>query len=363
MVNKTSVKNQTDDSKMGNLMEDIKDQFSVKEGDLVEGRVVFVGRNEVLVDIDGVMTGLIRGHESYDESGEYNDLKVGDEITVTVLEIENERGLIELSIRQAGHKKAWDKLEQMKKNSEIVEVNVLEANKGGLIVKLDQVFGFLPVSHLSPKNYPRVIGGNKNKILEKLKSLVGQKLEVVVIGVNEEEGTLVLSEKEVESDRRKQSLGNYKKGDVVEGKVTGVVDFGAFVEFDDGLEGLIHISELGWHRIDDPREVVKEGQEIKAQIIDISGDKVSLSLKRLKKDPWEKVKDKYKVGDKVKGKIVKYNNFGAFVEIEPLIQGLARMKVDEGQGNSQQLEVGSEAKFVITNFEPLDHKLGLELVS
>lgn len=332
-----------------------------KSGDLVEGEVVFVGRNEVLVDIQGLMTGLIRGHEAYDESGEYNDLKVGDKISATVVDTENERGLIELSIKQAGHKKAWDKLRKLKQEGEIIEVTVMDANKGGLMVKLDQTMGFLPVSQLSPDNYPRVIGGNKAKILEKLKSLVGKQLKVQAIDVNDEEGVLIVSERAINFEERRKVLEQYKRGDVVEGTVTGVVDFGAFMEFGDGLEGLIHISELGWQRIDNPRDIVKEGAKIKAQIIEINTNKVSLSLKRLEKDPWEKIKDKYKVGDKVKAKVVKEHKLGAFVELESDIQGLARVMHGGKEGEKKVLEIGKEYNFIITNFEPVNHKLGLDL--
>ncbi len=331
-----------------------------KVGTIVDGKVIYVGRNEILVDIQGLLTGLIRGHEAFDESGEFNNLHVGDEISATVIETENEKGLLELSLRQAGHKKAWDRLNEFKLKGEVVEVAVLDANKGGLMIKLDNVIGFLPVSQLSVEHYPRVVGGNKNKILDKLKKLTGQKLKVKILDINDEEGILIVSEKETASDQRKQALEQYKKGDVVEGVITGVVDFGAFMEFGDGLEGLIHISELGWQRIDNPRDIIKEGEKVKAQIIDISTNKVSLSLKRLVKDPWEEIKDKYKVGDKVKGKVVKEHKFGAFVEIEANIQGLARAMQE---GDKEKMKIGAELDFQITNFFPVDHKLGLVLLS
>ena len=334
-------------------------------GDLVDGEIIYVGRNEILIDIGGLLTGLIRGHEAYDESGEYSDLKVGDKISATVVETENERGLIEFSIKQAGHKKAWDKLQKIKQTGEVTEVMVLDANKGGLMIKVDQIVGFLPVSQLSPEHYPRVIGGNKSRILEKLKKLIGKKLKIQVIDVNDEEGVLIVSERATNYEERRKVLEQYKKGDKVEGTITGVVDFGAFMEFGEGLEGLIHISELGWQRIDNPRDIVKEGQKVKAQIIDISTNKVSLSLKRLEKDPWEKIQDKYKVGDKVKAKVVKQHKLGAFVELEPNIQGLARI-LNLAQGEKKEkpaLETGKEYGFIITNFEPANHKLGLDLAS
>jgi small subunit ribosomal protein S1 len=345
------------ESKMEELLNSKESPNMPKAGDLIEGEITYIGRNEILIDMGGVLTGLIRGHESYDESGEYANLKVGEMISATVIDPENERGLVELSLKQAGHKKAWDRIKNLKNESETIEVVVTDANKGGVMIKMDQTMGFLPVSQLSPENYPRVVGGNKTKILEKLKSLIGKKLRVKVMDVAEEEGTLIVSERLVGSEDRRKILESYKKGDIVEGLITGVVDFGAFMEFGNGLEGLIHISELGWQRIDNPRDVVREGQKVKAQIIDVNYNKVSLSLKRLAKDPWEDIKDKFKMGDKVKGKVVKDHKLGAFVEILPDIQGLARVINKEGN----KLEIDKEYDFIITNFEPIEHKLGLGL--
>jgi len=346
------------DDQMEKLLNSV-DNFNLpRVGEIIEGEVIYVGRNEILVDIGGYLTGLIRGHEAFDESGEFNNLKIGDKISATIIELENEKGLVELSLRQAGHKKAWDKLSKTKQEGEIVEITVLDANKGGLMIKLDNILGFLPVSQLSPENYPRVVGGNRTKILDKLKTLINKKLKVKILDINDEEGTLIVSEKETASEKRRENLEQYKKGDVVDGVITGVVDFGAFMSFGDGLEGLIHISELGWQRIDDPRSLLKEGQKVKAQIIEISTNKVSLSLKRLTKDPWEVIKDKYKVGDEVKGKVVKEHKFGAFVEIEADIQGLARA---ESGADKEKMKLGAELNFKITNFSPVDHKLGLIL--
>lgn len=354
----TKVTNKTKDDQMEKLLNSTENPILPKLGEIIDGEVIYVGRNEVLVDINGLLTGLIRGHEAFDESGEFNNLKVGDKIAATVIDTENEKGLMELSLRQAGHKKAWDKLSKIKQEGEIVEVVVLDANKGGLMIKLDNILGFLPVSQLSAENYPRVVGGNRNKILEKLKNLINKKLKVKILDINDEEGTLIVSEKETASDKRKENLAKYKKGDVVEGTITGVVDFGAFMSFGSGLEGLIHISELGWQRIDDPKNLLKEGQKVKAQIIEISTNKVSLSLKRLTKDPWKLVENKYKVGDKVTGKVVKEHKFGAFVEIETDIQGLARA---ESEADKAKMQLDAELDFVITNFSPVAHKLGLVL--
>lgn len=333
-------------------------------GDLVEGTVVAVGKREVRVDIPGFTTGVVRGRELIDESGEYSTLKVGDKVTVTVLELENENGEMELSFRQAGHQKAWGVLEDLKQQRNIVTVKVMEANKGGLMVKLGQVVGFLPVSQLTVEHYPRVEGGDRNRILELLRQYVGQAFEVKVITVDDVEGKLVVSERAAWEEKQKDKLDQYHVGDVVEGKVSGVVDFGCFVEFGQGLEGLVHISELAWQRIDDPHEVVRVGQAVKAKIINMDGSKISLSFRRLVDDPWRKVVDKYKVGDKVTGKVIKVNPFGAFVELDPEIHALCHVSelADEAVSDPQSVvKIGETREFKIISMEPKEHRLGLSI--
>jgi small subunit ribosomal protein S1 len=259
-----------------------------KVGDIVEGKVLSVTKSEVHVDIEGISSGVVRGRELYDESGEYTELKVGDAVLATVVDLENEKGVLELSFRQAGHKKAWDLLTKSLSEEAIVDAEITEANRGGLMIKVGRVVGFLPVSQLTVEHYPRVEGGDKEKILERLATYIGQAFKVRVIDVNEADEKLIVSEKLAWEEKQKDALKKYQIGDQVEGKVTGVVDFGAFVEFGDGLEGLVHISELAWQRIDDPRQIVKVGDEIKAKIISIDNSRISLSLKQLIDDPWKK---------------------------------------------------------------------------
>ncbi len=335
-----------------------------KIGDLVEGEVISVSKSEVRLDISGLATGIIRGRELFDESGEYLDLKIGDKVQATVLELENENGELELSFRRAGHFKAWDKLNELNKTGEIVKVKITEANKGGLMIRLGQISGFLPVSQLTVDHYPRVEGGDKGKILELLKKYIGQMFEVKVTTVDEANEKLIVSERAAWEEQQKGRLDKYKVGTIVEGDVSGVVDFGCFVKFDDGLEGLVHISELAWQRIDDPREVVKVGQRVKAKIINVEGSKISLSLRRLIDDPWKKVKDKYKVGDKVKGKVLKVNPFGLFVELDDEIHGLAHIsELSEKsiQDASQVAKLGDSLEFKIISIDPQEHRLGLSI--
>ncbi len=335
-----------------------------KIGDVITGHVMSVGKNEVYVDLDGVATGIARGYELIDESGDYSHLSVGDEVSATVLEMDNEYGALELSFRSAGHKKAWDRLSTLQHDREIVQAKIIEANKGGLMITFGNVNGFMPVSQLCPDHYPRIQGGDKNKILEKLKSYIGQTFDVKVIDVNEEEQKLIVSEKAAWEDRQKDVISSYKPGDTIEGIVTVITDFGVFVKFGKGLEGLVHISELAWQRIDDPKDFILPGQKINASIIKIDGSKIFLSMKKLIDDPWKHVGERYKMGQKVKGKVLKVNPFGLFVELDPEIHGLAHIsELSQKQISDphQIAQPGDELDFIIVSIEPQEHRLGLSL--
>lgn len=334
-----------------------------KVGDVVAGTVISFAKNEVRIDIPGFKTGVVRGREIFSESAEVAALKPGDEVEATVLALENEHGNLELSFRSAGHRKAWDAILTAHKAGAALEVTIVEANKGGLMVRVNHMMGFLPVSQLAPEHYPRVTGGDKSKILEKLKSFVGQSLKVKVLDANEANEKLIVSEKAVWEDEQAAVIAKYKVGDVVEGTVTALTDFGAFVKFDT-LEGLVHISEIAWQRIDHPRDVLTVGQEVKCQVIGIQGSKIFLSMKKLIDDPWKNVGDKYHVGQIVRGKIIKANPFGFFVELDPDIHGLAHVSELSHKPVKDPLEVakvGEEKTFKIVSIEPESHRLGLSL--
>ncbi len=361
---KTKEKNGKTVQKMSDLVPHLKEQKIPSPGELVEGTVINVGKNEVMLDIGGFAIGIIRGRELEDESGEYSELKVGDKVQATVLELENEKGALELSFRQAGHQKAWDNLEKMKKEGTIIKAKIIDANKGGLMCKVGGVIGFMPVSQLTPEHYPRVEGGDKAKILEILKGYINQEFEVKIIDVDEREEKLILSERAAWEEKQKDVISQYKVGQVVEGVVTGVVDFGAFIEFGEEMEGLVHISELAWQRIDNPRDFIKVGDKVKAKIIDIEGSKISLSIKALQEDPWKNIHKKYKVGDKVKGKVLKLNDFGAFVELDKDIHGLAHISELSDypiHSPAEVLEIGKTYDFKIVSLEPSEHRLGLSI--
>jgi len=335
-----------------------------KIGELIEGKVISASNSEVLVDVNGLTVGVVRGYELQDESGETKDIKPGDIISATVIDLDNEKNQVELSFRATGHKKAWGKLSEYAKDKTVVDAVVTEANKGGLMVKVGGVRGFLPVSQLSSEHYPRVEGGSKTKILERLQELIGKTLKVEILDAVEEEEKLIVSEKETVKEEQEKIVSKYKVGDIVKGKISGVVSFGAFVEFDDGLEGLIHISEIAWKRIDDPNEYLKVGDIVTAKIIDINDSKISLSMKQLDKDPWKNVEEKYKVGQKVKGKILKTNPFGAFVELDKEIHGLAHIsELSKGivRDINEVVEIGKTYDFKIVSIDAKNHRLGLSI--
>jgi len=359
----TTLSADANDSEFKKLLADNQFLKFPKVGDLVKGKIIALGHNEVYVDLDGIATGVVRGHEFFDQSSQTTSLAIGQEVEATVMELENENGEIELSFRFAGQQKAWDNLSQLQASGEVTEVEILDANKGGLMIKLFGVSGFLPVSQLSPEKYPRVPGGDKGRILEVLKSYVGKKFPVKVLDAQERDNKLIVSEKAAWEEQQRHVLAKYKIGDTVEGKITATTDFGAFVEFGEKLEGLIHISEIAWQRIDNPADFLQIGQKISAQIIGIEGSKLFLSIKKLQKDPWSDVETKYQVGQTVSGKVLKVNPFGLFVELDPDIHGLAHVSELASQGLTPAdiAKPGDTLEFKIISIEPQNHRLGLSL--
>jgi small subunit ribosomal protein S1 len=348
-------------TELGKLLEQHEEFTNYpKPGDTLKGTVIAVGRNEARVDLGGMAIGIVRGPEL----PEGVDVHPGEEVEVTVLELDNELGELELSLKGASQKKSWDQLRALFAAGNVTDGRIIDANKGGLMVRLSGATAFLPVSQLSPENYPRVAGGEKFRILEKLRSLIGTTMKVKVIDVNEEEDKLIVSEKAVWETEQESVLSKYKKGDVVEGEVTAVTDFGAFIRFDQNLEGLVHISEIAWQRIEHPKDLLKVGDRVRAEIIDIEGSKIFLSMKKLIEDPWKNVKDRYKIGQKVKGKVLKLNPFGLFVELDPDIHGLAHISELSNKpvrDVGEFAKVGDEFEFRIVSIDPENHRLGLSL--
>jgi small subunit ribosomal protein S1 len=331
-------------------------------GDLIKGNVISASKAEVRLDIDGIMIGVVRGPELYEEDDDYASLKPGDEVEATVIEGENENCELELSFRYAGQERAWAGLKEAYEDRKPIKVKVVDANKGGLLVKYRQIAGFLPVSQLAPENYPRINGGDKGKILEKLKSFVGKEFEAKVMTLEEKDDKIIFSEKEAWNEKQRDVISKYGIGTVVEGTIMAITDFGVFLSFGENLEGLIHISELAWQRIDDPNDLFKVGDKIKAEVISLEDSKIFLSAKKLMTDPWQEVDKKYKIKQVVKGKILKVNPFGLFVKLDEDIHGLAHIS-QLGLGPKEKINELYKAEqilnFEIVSIEPNEHRLGL----
>ncbi|MFZ2192858.1 MAG: S1 RNA-binding domain-containing protein [Candidatus Moraniibacteriota bacterium] len=342
-------------------------------GDTLIGKVIEVSSGELYLDLGPFGTGLVMGKEIKDGMGTQK-MKIGDKVSATVTELENEDGYIELSIREASYEKAWEDIENKKNAGDKVKTKVISANKGGLLIEINGIAGFLPVSQLSSQNYPRVEDGDKNKILNLLKKLVGKELEVCILDINREAEKLIASEKAAQSEKEKEAISNFKVGDVISGEISGVVDFGAFVKFsqkskdgegEEKIEGLVHISELAWQLIENPRVIVKVGDKVDAKIIGIDNDKISLSIRALQSDPWSEVAEKYKVNDVVTGKVHKINHFGAFVYLDQDIHGLAHisemLESHPGKNINDLIKIGEDYSWKILSVEPRDHRMGLVL--
>jgi len=343
-------------------------------GDVVIGTVIDVASNHALIDLGPLGTGVVLGKEMRSGLSGNAKLHIGEEVSATLTSLENEDGDIEVSIREASYEKSWDDLREKLQNKAVIETKVLDANKGGLMVELNGIMGFLPVSQLANEHYPRVEDGDKNKILELLKELIGVSVNVRLLDADQENEKLIVSEKAAQSERDRELINRLRIGDEIEGEVSGVVDFGAFIKFDaptgeDGkkagkkLEGLVHISELAWQLIDDPREIVKTGDPVRVKVIGIEDTRISLSMKALKEDPWTKVSERYAVNQVVSGKVDKINHFGAFVYLDRDIHGLAHVSefhdVYPGRKMEDIFRVGETYDWKILSIEPRAHRMGL----
>lgn len=330
-------------------------------GNTVEGTVSAIGRAKVYVDIPQIGTGVIYGREYMNARDILRKVGVGDAIEAKVVDSENEDGYIELSLKEARQALIWADAEAAVKNATVLSLEVKEANKGGLIIEWQGIYGFLPASQLSSENYPRVTDGDKDKILTALNELVGKHLSVVMITADQKEHKLIFSEKGLqEKEEKGEKVGKYEVGDTVKGEVTGAVDFGVFVKLEPGLEGLVHISELDWGLVEDTKTLYKVGQEVDVKVIEVKDDKISLSIKQLKENPWVGAAKKYSKGDLVDGVVIKYNKHGALASIEEGVAGLVHVSEFETEENlKSSLALGNVYKFKITLFEPNEQKMTL----
>jgi small subunit ribosomal protein S1 len=332
-----------------------------QEGQLVEGTVSAIGRARVYVNLHPFGTGLIYGREYMNARDILRKVSVGDAIAAKVIDTGNSDGYIELSLKEARQALIWSDAEAAVKNRAVFSLMVKEANKGGLIIEWQGIQGFLPASQLSTDNYPRVADGDKDKILVELQNLVGKFLSVVVITADQKEGKLIFSEKgPQEKEEKEEKVSRYEVGDVLSGEVTGAVDFGIFVKIEDGLEGLVHISELDWGLVEDTRSLYKVGDRVQVKVIEVKDDKISLSIKQLKENPWTLAANKYKKDQIVEGVVIKFNRHGALASIEEGVAGLVHISEFENEAKLKEaLSLGGVYKFKISLFEPKEQRMTL----
>lgn len=330
-------------------------------GDLVDGTVAAVGRARVYINVHPFGMGLIYGREYMNARDILRKVRVGDAIAAKVVDTKNEDGYIELSLKEARQALIWADAEAAVKAQKVLSLEVKEANKGGLIIEWQGIQGFLPASQLGAEHYPRVADGDKDKILTALNDLIGKHLSVIVITADQKEGKLIFSEKgPQEKEVKEEKVSKYEVGNELSGEVTGAVDFGVFVKIEDGLEGLVHISELDWGLVEDTRALYKVGDKVRVKVIEVKDDKISLSIKQLKENPWTGAAKKYKKDDVVNGVVIKYNKHGALASIEEGVAGLVHISEFENETELKNtLSLGGVHKFKISLFEPKEQRMTL----
>lgn len=351
-------------SKSAITMDDLLASAEIKQlktGDVVEGVITSVRKHEVWLDLGANGVGVVMRREI----GYGQKLEEGEAVTTSVVDPEMEEGYALLSMKRAVKDKGWDELQRVFEAQEIIEISPYDANRGGLLVELEGIRGFLPVSQLAAGHYPRVSGADKDEILQKLNALVNQPMRVRILDVSRKDNKLIFSEKEAIKDDMQSRLTELKVGDAVEGVVTGVIDFGAFMNVD-GIEGLVHISEISWERVEDPRDYVKPGQQVKAKIIAIDKDRLSLSIKQMTEDPWLQEVKSFKKGEAVEGKVTRITPFGAFVQLSPSVEALvhvSEMSDEDGVDPEKIFQLNEKKQFKVIDIDTDARKIALSLKS
>lgn len=336
----------------------------LKVGDLVEGKIIEKSSNCLLIDLGRHGTGVVYRGELQNARDLTKSVEVGDVINGKIVEIDNEEGYVELSLTEAGRQKAWQEIDETKGKDESFIVKPTGYNKGGLIVSVKGISAFLPVSQLSGDHYPKLGVGDKTEIASALQKLVGEEISVKIIDANPRNGKLIVSEKEAVEVSSRELVKNYEVGQVVEVIVSGVADFGVFVKFVDNpaVEGLIHVSELDYRIVENPKEIVKVDEVVKAKILEIKDGKISLSLKALKEDPWQANAERYKAGDTVRGMVYMFNPFGAIINLDSEMQGYVHVTDFGGaEEMKKELSLHKEYAFTVDDVKQDEKRITLKL--
>ena len=362
-------KNQASVSGPLSLAQYLKTELSAadwpKEGMVVEVTLMKKLPRKAYFDMGRFGTGIVYGIEMTNAREAVRNLKPGDKLSAKIVALDGEEGHIELSLSEAGRQKQWAQAKELAEAGEVVKAKIAGANAGGLMATIaEDLKAFLPVSQLSLEHYPKVPDGDRVKIAEELKKFIGQELSVKIIDVNSRSNKIIVSEREVLSANVKELLAAYTVGQVIDCTVSGVADFGVFVRFTENpqIEGMIHISELDYKLIDNPKELVKVNDQLKAKIVDIKEGRVFLSLKALKEDPWAKLGEHLKPGETVQGRVYKFNPFGVVVALEGDLQGMVHVSEFGGQDEMKKaLVVGQSYPFIIDTVKPEEKRITLKV--
>ncbi len=336
-----------------------------KYGDVVEGQVMAIGRDEILVDIGGKSEGVIPSREfSTLSPEELARLQPGDRILVFVMQSEDQAGQAVLSIDRARQEKSWRRLQEVYEAGEIIEAEVVNYNKGGLLVNLEGVRGFVPASQVIA-----IRGGDESTKQADMARMIGSRLRLKIIEINRHRNRLILSERQAVQEQRDavkaQLIETLREGEVRRGRVTSIADFGAFVDIG-GADGLVHLSELSWSRVKHPSEVLQVGDEVDVYVLSVNPEqkKIALSIRRTQPEPWSRVASAYTVGQLVRGTVTQLANFGAFARLEDGIEGLIHVSELAGWRVEHPREVlneGDEVIVQIIRIDPARRRIGLSL--
>lgn len=353
---------------MSDLINKVSSISELEIGQKVSGKIIFLAKNEAILDIENVGLGIVRGKELYNE--EYlSHLKIGEVVEAVVLDLDNERGMIELSFRAIGKDKIWAEIKEIYEQQKTVEGKIKDANRGGFLVRVHGVDGFLPASLLSPAHAIKQVGSTEEtSLINQMRKYIGQTFFLKIININPDNETVILSEKAVSDEIAQSKINEYKVGQIVDGIIVGVADFGIFIRFDEHLEGLIHISELAWKKVEDPSKEYKVGSKVKAKIIEIeSNGRFNLSIKQTLPNPWIDFAKTAKPGGRFVGKVAKIVNYGAIVVNDQDIQGLCHITqmskepLPSPAAIHDIMKVGQEMEFTILEVSE-DEKLYLTLL-
>lgn len=346
------------------LKEKIKDDSYFREGDVVEAELIKKTPRRAFFDIGKFGTGIVYGTELLNAREIVKKMKAGEKLPAKIVNLDGLDGYVELSLSEADQQRLWQQIKDLQESGEVVKVKILGANAGGLMTNILDLRAFLPVSRLSNEHYPKADQTDRQKTVEELKNFVGQELNVKIIDVNPRSRKIILSEREILGANVKELLNQYKVDQVVDVLVSGIADFGIFVRFVDNpqIEGMIHISESNHRLINNPKEVVKLNETVKAKIIDIRNGRVFLSLKALTPNPWDNIGEKYKVSQEIQGMVYKFNPFGAVVNLQDDLQGIIHVSEFGGiEEMKKELALDKAYTFVIESIKPEEKRLILKL--